>query len=214
MPDSIASLRQNYDRHHLNEQDVATNPLEQFARWFEEAVAANYYEPNAMTLATVSADGRPSARVVLLKGVDHGGFVFYTNYNSRKGQDLAANAWAALTFWWDTLERQVRIEGQVEKVSPAESEAYFLSRPRESRLGAWVSNQSDVIDSREQLTARLATVQAEYADKEVPRPPYWGGYRLQPAWVEFWQGRPGRLHDRLAYERQDDGGWHLSRLSP
>jgi pyridoxamine 5'-phosphate oxidase len=172
------------------------------------------YEPNAMTLATVGADNRPSARIVLLRQVDERGFCFFTNYESRKGHELAANPWAALLFWWGRLERQVRIEGQVEQMSEAESDAYYQSRPTGSRLGAWASAQSEVIANRQVLEDKLAELEREYADREPPRPPFWGGYRLVPAMFEFWQGGPHRLHDRLRYLRQEDGLWRIERLAP
>jgi pyridoxamine 5'-phosphate oxidase len=211
---SIADLRQEYSRQGLNEAEVDPNPLALFDTWLAEAIRAQVYEPNAMTLATVSAEGRPAARMVLLKGFDAAGFVFYTNYTSRKGQELAQTPWAALVFWWGELERQVRIEGPVTPVSAAESDAYFESRPRGSRLGALASPQSRIIDSRRQLEQRLAELQAEYAQRDPPRPPHWGGYRLAPLSIEFWKGRPNRLHDRLRYQRQGDGSWRIDRLAP
>ncbi|MFP4440239.1 MAG: pyridoxamine 5'-phosphate oxidase [Chloroflexaceae bacterium] len=211
---SIADLRQEYSRQGLNEVEVDPNPLALFGTWLAEAIRAQVYEPNAMTLATVSAEGRPAARMVLLKGFDAAGFVFYTNYTSRKGQELAQTPWAALVFWWGELERQVRIEGPVTPVPAAESDAYFASRPWGSRLGALASPQSQIIDSRRQLEQRLAELQAEYAQRDPPRPAHWGGYRLAPLSIEFWKGRPNRLHDRLRYQRQDDGSWRIDRLAP
>jgi pyridoxamine 5'-phosphate oxidase len=184
-----------------------------FSTWFAEAKDAGLYEPNAMTLATADAAGRPTARIVLLKGLDARGFCFFTNYASRKGQELAANPQAALLFWWGLLERQIRIEGRVEKLSAAESDAYFQSRPRGAQLGAWASPQSQVIPDRQILEDRLAQLEAEYAHAEPPRPPHWGGYRLVPDALEFWQGGVHRLHDRLLYTRQA-GGWTLARLAP
>jgi pyridoxamine 5'-phosphate oxidase len=175
---------------------------------------AEIYEPNGMTLATVGADGRPSARIVLLRQLDARGFCFFTNYESRKGQELAANPWAALLFWWGRLERQVRIEGQVERMSEAESDVYYQGRPRGSRLGAWASAQSEVIAGRQILEEKLAALESKYADHEPPRPLFWGGYRLVPAIFEFWQGGPNRLHDRLRYLHQEDGRWLLERLAP
>jgi pyridoxamine 5'-phosphate oxidase len=197
----------------LSEADVDPDPVRQFRAWFEQAQAAGVADPTAMTLATATPDGRPSARVVLLKGLGPDGFVFFTNYDGRKGRELAANPRAALVFFWPELERQVRIEGTVEPVSPAESDAYFRSRPVGARLGAWASPQSEVIPSREALERRLRELEAQYPDGEVPRPPHWGGYRVRPEAVEFWQGRPNRLHDRLRYRRVP-GGWRLERLAP
>ena len=214
MDTSVANLRHEYTFQGLSEMDVHPNPFEQFKTWFEQAVAAQLPEPNAMTIATVTSDGKPSARIVLLKDYDERGFVFYTNYQSHKGQQLVENPWGAIAFWWAELERQVRIEGRVEKVSPAESDAYFHSRPISSQLGAWASNQSQVIESREVLEQQLQKLKEEYDNKEVPRPPHWGGFRVIPNEIEFWQGRPSRLHDRLLYQRSEDGSWKIQRLSP
>ena len=208
---SVADLRQVYQKSVLLESDAAASPFEQFAQWFEQALTAQVPEPNAMTLATVDADSRPSARIVLLKGYDERGFVFYTNYASRKGQNLAIQPWASLLFFWQPLERQVRIEGPVERVSAQESDEYFHSRPVSSRIGAWASQQSQPT-TREALEAREAEFNARYGDAP-PRPEHWGGYRLRPERIEFWQGRPSRLHDRLSYERQGDD-WRITRLSP
>ncbi|UXU87212.1 pyridoxamine 5'-phosphate oxidase [Burkholderia sp. S-53] len=212
---TLADLRINYSRASLDEADAAHDPFVQFDRWFKEALAAQLPEPNTMTLATVGADGRPSARIVLIKGVDERGFVFFTNYESRKGRDLAAHPQAALLFYWIELERQVRIEGRIEKTSAEESDRYFASRPLGSRIGAWASEQSAVIDSRATLEAREKAVGERYGDNP-PRPPHWGGYRLVPDSIEFWQGRPSRLHDRLLYTRDADTSpdWTISRLSP
>jgi pyridoxamine 5'-phosphate oxidase len=210
----VAALRQEYRLKALREDEVAADPLAQFTRWFDEALAALVPEPNAMTLATVAPDGRPAARIVLLKGFDAGGFDFYTNTESRKGRELAATPYAALVFWWPLLERQVRIEGAVVPVPEALADAYFQTRPRESQLGAWASPQSQPLDDRAVLEQRLADVTARYEGQAVPRPPRWGGYRVVPTCIEFWQGRPGRLHDRLCFQRQDDGSWSLERLAP
>ena len=208
-----ADLRRDYARAGLTEADAAADPLAQFARWFDEALAAGLPEPNAMTLATATPDGRPSARVVLLKGFDERGFVFFTNRHSRKGRELAANPYAALAFFWPELERQVRVEGAVAPTGDEESDAYFASRPLASRLGAWASSQSEVIAGREVLDRAVEELAARFGG-EVPRPPHWGGYRLSPEAVEFWQGRPSRLHDRLRYARRPDGGWRRERLAP
>ena len=212
---SIADLRRDYAHATLNEGDVAPDPIAQFTRWFDEAVKAEVLEPNAMTLATATPDGAPSARVVLVKGVDERGFVFYTDYRSRKGEELAANPRAALVFYWGELERQVRVEGRAGRVFKGESDAYYGSRPRGSQLGAWASAQSRPASGREALEERLRGLEAEYEGRrEVPRPPFWGGYRIVPEEIEFWQGRENRLHDRLLYRRRDDGGWRIERLQP
>jgi pyridoxamine 5'-phosphate oxidase len=211
----IADLRQNYTLAGLAETDLDPNPLQQFNLWFKQALAADLIEPNAMTLATASADGKPSARIVLLKGVSEQGFVFYTNYESQKGRELIANPYAALVFLWDKLERQIRIEGKVEQLSSAESAEYFHSRPKASQLGAWTSNQSQVIASREVLERKLASLQKQYPDDAtIPLPEHWGGFRVVPNRLEFWQGRPSRLHDRLVYDLEADGNWSISRLAP
>jgi pyridoxamine 5'-phosphate oxidase len=209
----LAALRRDYARSVLREADAHHDPIRQFESWFADAIAAQVLEPNAMTLATATRDGVPSARIVLLKGVDAQGFVFFTDYRSRKGAELAENPLAALVFLWKEIERQVRISGAVARVTLAESEAYYRSRPVGSRLGAWASHQSAVIASREELEARLRDVRARFVDGDVPLPPHWGGYRVVPDEVEFWQGRPDRLHDRLRYERSD-AGWIVNRLSP
>lgn len=210
---SIADLRQDYTKETLNESDVDPNPFVQFQRWFDQAVNAELPEPNAMTLATASKDGIPAARIVLLKAVDDRGFTFFTNYNSAKGKELEANPQAALVFLWTELERQVRIVGTVEKITSEESDGYFFSRPHNSRLGAWASNQSEVIPNRDVLEQNLAALKTEYENREVPRPQHWGGFRVIPREIEFWQGRSSRLHDRLRYRFQN-GTWVIDRLSP
>ncbi len=198
----------------LDTSNVDANPIDLFRRWFEEAIASGSKLPDSMTLATATRDGRPSARMVLLKGIGDNGFVFYTNYLSRKARELEENPYGALVLYWSGLDRQVRIEGGVERVSAAESDEYFRSRPRESQLGALASPQSEVIQSRELLEQRYAEFEEQYREAPVERPKHWGGYRLRPESVEFWQNREGRLHDRILYERQTGGSWKISRLAP
>jgi pyridoxamine 5'-phosphate oxidase len=214
MDKNIADLRKDYTIQDLNEKEIDKNPFIQFKIWFDQSVAAQLPEPNAMTLATCTPDGKPSARMVLLKDFDERGFVLFTNYNSQKGQEISVNPHAALVFWWAELERQVRITGSVEKISAEQSDDYFEVRPPYSRLGAWASNQSEVIAGREILEAQLEELQRKYEHQEVPRPPHWGGFRVIPQEIEFWQGRTSRLHDRLLYTYVDDGGWKIERLSP
>ena len=210
---SISSIRKDYQLRSLSESDVHASPVEQFSQWWDEALASEIDEVNAMTLSTINAAGRPSARIVLLKGFDEKGFLFYTNYESDKGQQLDANPYASLVFFWKELERQVRIEGRCERVSSEESDEYFYSRPLGSRLGAWASPQSRVIETREILDKNAATLLERYASGEVPRPPHWGGYRVVADTIEFWQGRSNRLHDRIKYSHQD-GAWTIGRLAP
>ena len=209
----LADLRKSYERAELSEDASHTDPLQQFAQWLGEAIAAQVPEPNAMTLATVDSSLRPSTRVVLIKGCDEQGITWFTNHDSRKGRELAANPWAALQFYWVELERVVRIEGRVDKVSDAESDAYFASRPLDSRIGAWASPQSQVIASRAVLVANAARYGARFL-LHPPRPPHWGGYRLHPDCWEFWQGRKSRLHDRLRYRLGSDRQWIRERLAP
>jgi pyridoxamine 5'-phosphate oxidase len=214
MPATIADIRRDYKLESLAEKDVHPNAIDQFARWWNEALKSKIDEVNAMTLATASRDGLPSARIVLLKGYDENGFVFYTNYNSFKGQQLAENPRACLVFFWKELERQVRITGLVEKISSAESDEYFNIRPEGSRLSAIASPQSQVIPQRDWLEKEVEQLMHQLSSNAIARPAYWGGYRVKPAIIEFWQGRPNRLHDRIQYTLQDDGGWKIERLAP
>lgn len=211
---NIADIRINYSRQELTEASVSQNPTQQFQQWLQEALDAKVDEPTAMVLSTVSGSGRPSARVVLLKGLDEQGYTFFTNYDSRKGHDLEASPYASLTFFWPALERQVRIEGKIVKVAAAESDTYFQSRPKGSQIGAWASPQSQVIEAREVLEQREQEFSEKFANQDVvPRPAHWGGYRLQPDCVEFWQGRPSRLHDRIVYALEGQN-WKIKRLAP
>jgi len=210
--DDLAPIRKDYARHSLGPEDCQPDPLAQFGRWLDEAIAAQVNEPTAMHVATVE-NGRPAARLVLLKGIEKGCFVFYTNYDSRKGRQMAENPYVALTFFWPELERQVRVEGKAEKVAPEVSDAYFASRPYQSRVGAWASLQSQPLDNTATLVARAAKFAAQYVTG-VPRPPHWGGYAVTPERVEFWQGRPSRLHDRVLYLPDGNGGWMKQRLYP
>lgn len=209
----LAAIRQDYSRQSLGPEDCLPDPLAQFSRWLDEAIAAQVHEPTAMHVATVGADGRPSARLVLLKGIEHGCFVFYTNYESRKGTQIKETPFVALTFFWPELERQVRVEGRVEKVSAETSDAYFASRPYQSRVGAWASLQSQPLEGTATLVTRAAGFAAKYVTG-VPRPPHWGGYAVTPDRIEFWQGRPSRLHDRVLYLPDGNGGWGKQRLYP
>lgn len=210
---ALEQLRQEYAGHSLDEHSVHQDPLIQFEKWFEEASDAGLPEVNAMTLATCGIDFKPSARIVLLKGLESGNFVFYTNYQSRKGKEMLWNPYAALLFFWNELHRQVRIEGRIEKLTAQESDSYFDSRPEASKIGAWVSPQSEVISNREALDKRMAVLENEFAGRKINRPDYWGGYKVIPSTIEFWQGRTSRLHDRLLFTRIQDG-WKMERLAP
>jgi len=210
----IQNLRQDYRASTLLESAVSPNPIKQFDTWFNDAVKAEIYEPNAMTLATSTHNGRPSARIILLKGFDHNGFAFYTNYLSRKGKEIAKNPHAAMVFFWGPLERQIRIEGTIEKLSKERSEHYFHSRPTGSQIGAIVSPQSQEISGRDVLETKWAQLEAEYEGKEIPKPAYWGGYILKPELIEFWQGGTSRLHDRILYKKADKNNWKIVRLAP
>ena len=214
MSNSEDTLNKQFGLYELKEEGVSPDPIEQFRLWYEEALRADLIHPNAFTLATSTIDGKPSARVLLLKGFDQAGFIFYSNSESKKGDDLANNPFAALCFWWGRLERQVRIEGKIHIVSDDEADEYFSSRPRGSQIGAWASHQSTVIPNREILEERFNEFEHRYSDKSVPRPPYWNGYRLVPDTLEFWQGRDNRLHDRLRYKLLSDGEWVIERLAP
>ncbi|MEZ4687480.1 MAG: pyridoxamine 5'-phosphate oxidase [Bacteroidia bacterium] len=211
----IAAIRESYSKASLSEQDINKDPIEQFRNWFSEAVDAEVIEPNAMALGTVGKSGQPAVRIVLLKGVEKRGFVFFTNYQSHKGQEMESNPHVALTFFWPELERQVRIKGLVEKVPASESDEYFHSRPRDSRIGAWASPQSKAIDSREVIEKNVQELMGQFGEEgEVPRPLHWGGYLVRPHEIEFWQGRPSRLHDRICFYKQEDRSWKIVRLAP
>jgi len=211
---SLADQRRDYNLSGLSEEDLASDPFRQFEQWFQEAEAARIPEPNAMVCSLADRNGRPSSRTVLLKGIDGRGFVFFSNYESRKGRELAENPRASLLFPWIAQERQVIVEGSVKKLSREESDAYFHSRPQASQLAAWASPQSAVIAGRSVLDEAMRTLEKKYAGQKVPVPPYWGGYRVQPDTLEFWQGRHGRLHDRLRYRREQNGDWAIDRLAP
>lgn len=210
----IANIRKDYMQQTLLENRVDPDPLRQFTEWWDAALESDIEDVNAMTLATADAGGNPSARIVLLKGYDTGGFVFFGNYLSQKGAELENNPRACLVFYWKELERQVRIQGTVNRIPAEESDAYFYSRPLESRMGAWASPQSEVIASRKTIEDNLVAVQQKYSDGQVPRPPHWGGYRVNPLKMEFWQGRPSRLHDRILYSLGENGVWKIDRLAP
>lgn len=211
--EKVAQIRRDYAREKLNQSAVKDNPITQFTVWFQQALSADLLDPNAMTLSTATAEGKPSSRIVLLKGVDESGFRFYTNYSSRKAREIGENPYAALCFYWPSLERQIRIEGSVSKVSREESKSYFRERPRLSQLGAWASKQSSRVPSRQALKEEFKKVKQRFEDEEVPLPDFWGGYLLEPDWIEFWQGRKGRMHDRICYEKRE-GVWNHFRLAP
>lgn len=210
---SLAEFRKEYTKNSLNESDVCADPIMQFNEWMNDAIRAELSEPNAMTLATCTPEGKSSARIVLLKEVSEGGFVFFTNYLSRKGRELLANPFASLVFDWHEIERQVRVEGSVERVSPEQSDAYFHSRPKNSRLGAWTSPQSAILKNREELEALQTSVEKKFENAPIPRPQHWGGFLIRPSVIEFWQGRPNRLHDRIVYYKTEEG-WTMHRLAP
>jgi pyridoxamine 5'-phosphate oxidase len=211
---SIAAIRKIYQLQSLLEKEVDANPLKQFETWWQQAIESKIEEPNAMTLATCTASGKPSARIVLLKGITENGFIFFTNYTSRKGKEIEENPFVSLLFFWKEMERQVRIEGSIKKVSAAESDDYFCSRPRASRIGAWCSPQSTVIENREFLQNNVEKYNTQFGSENIPRPDFWGGYLVEPNRIEFWQGRPGRLHDRLQYSLTENKLWNIERLAP
>ena len=210
----IDDKNKGYGLRELHKRDLDPDPFKQFERWFEYASDNDFIHPNALALATADARGRPSVRMILLKGFDKSGFVFYTNSESRKGKELLVNPWASIVFWWDKLERQVRIEGKIENVSEEEAESYFRSRPEGSQIGTWASNQSRVIGSREELDKKYSALEESFKNSKIPRPPYWAGYRLIPSLFEYWQGRPNRLHDRLQYRLSENKDWVIERLAP
>jgi len=210
----IANMRKVYQLQSLSEKDVEDDPIKQFQNWWQHAIETKIEEPNAMTLATCNASGKPSARIVLLKAIKENGFVFFTNYQSRKAKEIEENAFVALVFFWKELERQIRIEGKIEKINAKESDEYFSIRPRESQIGAWSSPQSSIIENAEVLQKNVTKFIKQFKSKEIPRPDFWGGYIVEPSAVEFWQGRPGRLHDRLKYSLSENNGWIKNRLAP
>lgn len=214
MSNTEDTLNKQFGLYELKESDLDPSPIKQFGKWYEKALRADLIHPNAFTLTTSTTAGKPSARVVLLKDYDERGFVFYSNSKSKKGSEISDNPFASFCFWWGELERQIRIEGRIEKVSQDEADAYFATRPRGSQLGAWASNQSSVIPNREVLEKRILQFESKFNDKDIPRPPYWNGYRLAPNVIEFWQGRDNRLHDRLRYSLQEEGKWIIERLAP